>query len=143
MSSFITSAGENYLLSLLTAANGPYASYFVALGKEKPPTRHMTGLEMDEPTTADYSRASFINAAGNWSERDGQVTNTLDIVFPICVSEWGVIKHWALMNASTGGDLLFAGSFPTPITIAAGDQCILPAGSVTLKSTGYISRVVL
>ena len=141
MAGFLTSAGENYVLDLLTQSSGAYVTYFIALGRDKPPSRHMNGDEFDEPITPDYSRAAYANYSGSWTPREGQTSNMFDITFPQATVEWGTIKHWAIATEPTGGKLLWAGSFLTPITVKVADQVRLSAYTLTLKTSGYLTRV--
>jgi len=141
MAGFLTSSGQNYLLGLITQANGAYPTYFIALGRNSPPSRHMNGNEFDEPATNDYVRASYANNSGNWTPREGQTSNTLQIVFPPATASWGTIRHWAICNEERGGQLLWAGSFLTPITVNVADQVRLSAYSITLKTSGYVTGV--
>jgi hypothetical protein len=144
MPGFLSSAGESHLLDLLTQATGAYPTYFIALVLDKPVSRHQTGEELDEPLQVDYQRAAYVNASGNWSGHGtNQVTNTQDIVFPICTSDWGTIKYWAICTDQEAGLVLFAGALLTPVTAKIGDQVTLPAGTLTLRSSGYLTSVVL
>jgi hypothetical protein len=143
MSGFITASGENYLLSLVTTPGTVRPTYFFALGMTKPPTRHMSGAEMDEPNVISYARASFVNASGNWTERVSAISNTIAVVFPVATSPWGVIRFWGLCDAAVGGQLLWAGTLATPITVNTADQVVLAPGQVTLMATGYTTGVQL
>lgn len=141
MAGFLTSAGQNYLLDLITQSSGAYASYFIALGRNAPPSRHMNGTELDEPPVADYARVQYQNVSGNWTPREGQTSNLLPVVFPVAITEWGTIRHWAITTEPVGGQLLWAGSFLTPITVKIADQVRLSAYALTLKTTSYITDV--
>ena len=143
MAGFLTSAGQNYLLDLITQASGAYPTYFIALGRNAPPSRHMNGNEFDEPPTLDYARAAYSNYAGNWTPREGQTSNVLQIVYPVATDSWGTIRHWAITTEPVGGKLLWAGSFLTPITVNPADQVRLSAYSITLKTSGYVTGVQL
>lgn len=143
MAGFLSTAGENYLLDLLTQSSGAYPIYYIALGRNKPPSRHMAGDEFDEPITPDYSRAAYANDSGNWSPRSGQTSNILPVTFPICTVAWGTLKFWAICSEPEGGKLLWAGSLSTPITVGVADQVSLLPGTLTLKTSGYLTRVVI
>jgi len=93
---------------------------------------------------AQYARAPYNNEPGTWSDRTGEMSNTLDIEFPIVVDEdWPTINHWGLLDSDASGTLLFAGSFDSPLDLMIGDQLVVPAGFLTLRTTNYISRVSL
>ena len=141
MAGFLTSAGQNYLLDLITQSTSAYPTYFIALGRNSPPSRHMNGNEFDEPSTNDYVRAQYENFPGNWTPREGQTSNALGVVFPVATASWGTIRHWAICTEDVGGKLLWAGSFLTPITVNIADQVRLAAYSLTLKTSGYVTGV--
>ncbi|TKI70112.1 hypothetical protein FC756_08380 [Lysinibacillus mangiferihumi] len=56
-----------------------------------------------EVTTASYSRQPGVFA----SPTDGQTSNSADILFPIAAESWGDITHIGILDAKTGGNLLF------------------------------------
>ncbi|WP_069508528.1 hypothetical protein MKY08_15220 [Lysinibacillus sp. FSL M8-0337] len=56
-----------------------------------------------EVTTASYSRQLGVFA----SPTDGQTSNSADILFPIAAESWGDITHIGILDAKTGGNLLF------------------------------------
>lgn len=140
---FITSAGENYLLSLVANAETPLPQMYVALMLNQAPSRFIGGGELDEPTVTEYARAVVLNAGGSWTARQQYISNVRDITFPTAVTNWGLVKHWALCDASSGGRVLWAGSLPTPIYVQAGAQPYLPAGTLTLSAAGYTTQVVI
>lgn len=140
----MTSTGENFLLDLLCRATVAPQVYYVALITSEPPTHFLGGDELDEPTVAQYARAAYANDPGTWSDRTGEMSNTEDIEFPVVVDEvWPTINHWGLLDAEASGTLLFAGSFDAPIDLAIGDQLVIPAGFLTLRTTNYVSRISL
>lgn len=56
-----------------------------------------------EVTAASYSRQPGVFA----SPADGQTSNNADILFPIATESWGDITHIGILDAKTGGNLLF------------------------------------
>jgi len=141
MAGFLTTAGQNYLLDLVTQSTGPYPNYFIALGRNAAPSRHMNGDEFDEPTGSDYTRSAYRNYSGNWTPREGQTSNALAVIFPPAVSEWGTIRHWAICSEAVGGKLLWAGSFTTPIGVKIADQVRIEPYGLTLKTSTYVTGV--
>jgi hypothetical protein len=141
MAGFLTNAGQNYLLDLITQSSGAYPTYFIALGRNRPPSRHMNGDEFDEPPGADYARTAYANYSGNWTPREGQVSNVLQVLFPVATTEWGTIRHWAITTELQAGKLLWAGSFQTPITVKVADQVKIQPYGLTLKPTVYMTGV--
>ena len=62
----------------------------------------------------------------------GMSTNTADINFPIATVAWGTIVAFALLDASSGGNLLYFGNLSTPRTINVNDQPRFPAGQLVV-----------
>lgn len=140
----MTSTGENFLLDLLRRATVAPQVFYVALITSEPPTHFLGGDELDEPAVAQYARASYPNDPGTWGEPTGEMSNTQDIEFPVVATEpWPTINHWGVLDAEASGTLLFAGSFDSPIDLAVGDQLVIPAGFLTIRTTNYVSRVSL
>lgn len=60
--------------------------------------------------------------AGSASSGTGGVTsNATTITFPAPTGNWGTVSHWAVWDASTGGNMLFHGALTTAKTINNGD----------------------
>lgn len=142
MSGFITAAGENYMLELMTGAGNTRLAYYIALTNLQP-SRNITGTQLDEPKTGNYSRAMYENVSGNWTERVQFVSNTEDIYFPVCDEAWGQISYWALCDEPTGGNVLWAGALGATIYVDVADQVVIPAGGLTIRATGHTTAVML
>lgn len=144
MSGFLTSTGENFLLDLISRATQAPAVLYVALIANEPPTHFLSGGELDEPVITQYARAAYANESGNWTERTGEMSNTIQVSWPVVETEpWPTINHWGLLDAPESGRLLWAGTFDSPIELDVGDQLVLPPGFITLRTTNYITRVSL
>lgn len=143
MSGFITNTGENFLLDLICRAVRPPETLWIALIANKEPTKFTVGLELDEPQVSEYERIPYPNSSGNWSARSGEMSNLLAVESAVLSGneEWPTIRHWGVLNSEQGGDLLWAGSFISPLRLTEGDQVTLPAGSLTLRTAAYSSRV--
>jgi hypothetical protein len=95
-----------------------------------------TGLETNSPSAEaqtpgvdGYSRVtlSFAAAAGGSSATDAAAT-----VGPCTNSNWGTITHIAVMDAATGGNVLFYGAVTTSKTIEVGDTFQISSGNLTV-----------
>lgn len=63
----------------------------------------------------------------------GATSNSADIAFAAPTADWGTVTHWALFDASTGGNLLMFGSLATPVTVINGGLApTIPAGALSL-----------
>ena len=85
--------------------------------------------EAQTPGVDGYSRVtlSFATAAGGSSATDAAAT-----VGPCANANWGTITHIAVMDASTGGNVLFYGAVTTSKTIEVGDTFQISSGNLTV-----------
>jgi hypothetical protein len=60
-------------------------------------------------------------SSGNSTGTNGQTTNVAAITFPLPTADWGTVTHFALMDASTGGNMLIWDQLTAPRTILSGD----------------------
>jgi hypothetical protein len=65
----------------------------------------------------------------------GQVISTADILFPVALATWGTIVAFALLDASSGGNMLYFGNLSTPRLVLASDQVRFPAGQLVCQET--------
>ena len=75
----------------------------------------------------DASSGAFDAASG------GSTSNTQTITFDAATANWGTITHIAVMDASTGGNVLFWGAVTTSKTIESGDTFQVSAGNLTIS----------
>ena len=66
---------------------------------------------------------------------NGQCSNTVDITFPVASATWGTIVSFALMDASSGGNMLYFGNLSTSRLVLASDQVKFPAGQLVVQET--------
>lgn len=63
-----------------------------------------------------------------------QTSNSADVTFgPAVAGAWGTVTYFALMDAPTGGNMLYYAPLPTPRLIAAGDAITILAGRVFIR----------
>lgn len=61
---------------------------------------------------------------------NGQTSNMADILFPVATVSWGTIVAFALMDASSGGNMLYFGNLSTPRLVQASDQVKFPTSQI-------------
>lgn len=61
---------------------------------------------------------------------NGQVSSTSDVLFPVASAPWGTIVSFALLDASSGGNMLYFGNLSTPRSVLASDQVRFPSGQL-------------
>ena len=105
----------------------PPASIYVALYTTSP-TPTSVGVEV---TGGGYTRQVTTFTA----PASGIVSNVLDVTFPIATLPWGTIVSFALLDAPTGGNMLYFGAFSTPRNVVTNDQPRFPTGSLVVSET--------
>jgi hypothetical protein len=110
-------------------------------GSYTPPTIHVglstadpgdSGTGLSEPSGDGYARVS--TAAADWnSASGGSLDNANVIEFPQATGSWGTITHFALFDASTGGNMLAHGSLTQSKMIASGDTARFAAGDLDVS----------
>lgn len=93
-----------------------------------------TGLTAGEVAGGGYSRAAVPNDSTNWpAASSGSKSNALSITFPYATSSWGTVRTVAILDASTGGNILFF-STPSPVvSVAQYDTLVFAPGNLTLS----------
>lgn len=69
-----------------------------------------------------YARQVIAFGAPTIVSLQALTSNTAIIDFPVATASWGTITHIAIMDALTGGNMLYHGAVTAPKTIASGDQ---------------------
>jgi len=93
------------------------------------PTDDASGLT--EPSGGSYARVQ--TSGSDWNAASsGSITNAEDISFPTATASWGTISHFALMDASSGGNMLAHGSLTTEKAVGSGDTLKFAAGDITI-----------
>lgn len=117
---------ENALINHLlrnSALSSP-ATVYLALYTTNP-TDADSGAEV---SGGSYERKSIAFDAPS----NGVTQNTSQVSFPVATGTWGTVTHWAIADASSGGNILFHGSLTTPQEIISGRQIVFGAGQVTI-----------
>jgi len=77
-----------------------------------------------------YNRAPVSGFAAPVS---GTTNNSTTVTFPNASANWGTVTHFALFDASTGGNMLFHGALTAPKVVNAGDSFVFPVGNITIS----------
>lgn len=112
------------------------ATVYIALSTADP-TDDGTGLT--EPAGGGYARVSYANGTGAWTDATAagttKLTNTNKITFPTATADWasGVnLTHFAIMDAATGGNMLYYGPLSTGKPVLNGDTAEFAAGALAV-----------
>ena len=110
-------------------------------GSYTPPTIHVglstadpgdSGAGLSEPSGNGYARVS--TAAADWnSAAGGSLDNANAIEFPQATGNWGTVTHFALFDASAGGNVLAHGSLTQSKSIANGDTARFAVGDLDVS----------
>ena len=76
-----------------------------------------------------YSRKAVTFAAAS----TGTAATNATVTFDAATGNWGTIGFVAVMDASTGGNVLFWGAVTTPKTIETGDTFQVSSGNLTVS----------
>lgn len=94
-----------------------------------------------------YTRVNLAPLNANWaatqggttgdsSGSGGQTSNALAITFPAPTGNWGTVTHFAIMDASSGGNMLIWDALTASRTILSGDPAPSFAASALQITVG-------
>lgn len=102
------------------------ATLYLAMFTADPTT---TGDQTNEVSGGSYSRQSIaFDAAASQAS-----ANTSAVNFGTASASWGTVTHWGIMDASSGGNMLYFGEWDTAKAVNNGDTVEIPAGQVQLS----------
>lgn len=87
------------------------------------------GTLTDEVSGGSYARKAVTFAAAV----SGTSASNATVTFDTATANWGTVTHIAVMDALTGGNVLFWGAVTTPKTIEAGDTFQVSSGNLTIS----------
>lgn len=91
------------------------------------PTDAGTGAA--EPVGNAYARVATVGA--DWARSVSTVSNDVEMAFPEATGSWGTLTHFALYDASTGGNMIAHGALTTSKAIADAETLRFPIGNLT------------
>lgn len=96
---------------------------------ESAPTDTTTGSTLDESGYTSYARVSTV--AGDWNSASaGALDNANTITFPTSTGGTSLVTHFALVDASSNGNVLVYGALNASKTIDSGDTASFAAGAL-------------
>lgn len=116
-------------------------SYYVALHTGAC-SDSVTGTEV---SGGSYARQAVTRATGSWngthgnttgasSGTNGTISNAASIPFPAPTANWGLITHFSVFDAVTGGNQLVCEALTTSKTVNNGDAApSFAAGAITIQ----------
>ena len=136
MSGRLTVWGAGQLLTTyFTMGTTPPPSFWLALVRTTPPDPYMSGSELDEPDSDDYSRIEIPNDLANWANDSApqEIYNVLPAQYVTATADWGQIGFWALCNAQVDGFNFIVGDLENPILVSTGDQVEISEGDLSVS----------
>jgi hypothetical protein len=83
--------------------------------------------------TDEVSGGSYARVAATFSSASsGSTSNSADITFTTATANFGEVTHIAILDASTGGEVIVAGALDTAKTIESGDTFEITTGNLTV-----------
>jgi hypothetical protein len=90
------------------------------------------GTGLSEPSGSGYARV--VTSASDWNVASGgALDNANAIEFAEATGSWGTVTHFALFDASSGGNLLAHGALTQSKTIASGDTGQFAVGDLDVS----------
>lgn len=86
-----------------------------------------------EVTGGSYARVSVVGNFTLTGGGSGQATNTAQIQFPQATAGWGTVTHFAIFDASTGGNMLIHGALTGSIAVASGETVQFDPGDLDVS----------
>lgn len=97
-----------------------------------------TGASMTEVSTTStgYARQAVTNNATNWPAATGTSpavkSNGSAINFPTATASWGAVTSFYIVDAATGGNVLYGADLATPKTVAINDSVSFAVGGIVV-----------
>lgn len=114
--------GQTTTILTTTALTSVYVALFTAAPSDAGGGTEVTG--------GSYAR---VNSVGKWATpSSGSVSTNAAVTFPTATASWGTVTHFALFDASSGGNLLMWGALTASKVIGDGDTAEFASGDITL-----------
>lgn len=95
------------------------------------------------PAGGNYAPLTIANNLTNWGNAGNRLKrNQNELAFAVASAAWGLISHWVLRDAASGGNLLFWGRFeddngnPAPRQVNTNNQLFIAALGLKFQVTG-------
>lgn len=120
-SAYLRSAIVQHALGIPAYAHSGFSTYLALYTSD--PTINNTGTEVAGGSYARQQLSWGTESGGNLPSNT-QETFTL----PTCT-----VTHWGILDASSGGNLLYFGAFAAPIPRTAGQTIVIESGNIQIS----------
>lgn len=103
------------------------ANYYLGLSSTAP---NVNGTGVTEPSGGGYAR---VQLTGMSVPTNGEITNSSAISFAKSTADWGVMTHFVIFDAATGGNLLIYNPMNRSRTVEADNTLIAEPGAITIS----------
>jgi hypothetical protein len=80
-----------------------------------------------------YNRVTALNDATTWPIAvNGMKRNGVAFVFPFATADWGLIVAFAILDAASGGNILYWGDLTSSKTVESGDTAEFPINGISI-----------
>ena len=116
-----------------------YLDHFTGTASTTAPSAVYLGLSTasmnDDDSGTELSGNGYARQAITFaSAASGSISSNAAVEFPAATASWGTVSHWAIYDASSGGNQLFHGAFSTGKAIGSGDILKVASGSLTINA---------
>lgn len=105
---------------------------FLALCTANPTETGSTTGEVSTSGGSAYARQPITATMSATDATTGTSSNAGAITFAVAGADWGNIAYFAIMDAASGGNMLFFGTTQTIRQILQGDQYVVSAGQLAV-----------
>ena len=92
------------------------------------------GSTPGEVMAASYTRMEVVNEVASFGEiLDGEKRNANEILFPVPTEDWGIVTHFAILDADVDGSILFYGELATPKEVEMGKTISFPPAALRIR----------
>ena len=109
--------------SAYTAPDPLYVALYTTACSDSTPGTEVVG--------GNYGRISVAQGTG-WTSSGNATENAADITFTEATASWGTVVAFGLMDASSGGNMLYWGDLTASKVIDNGDTAKIPAGDLDI-----------
>lgn len=91
-----------------------------------------TSAPDDTGAGTEVSGGSYARQSMAFTVTNDTASNTSNVEFPKATASWGTVSHFAVYDASTGGNMLCYGTLSASKTVASGDTLRFNAGELDI-----------
>jgi len=124
-------------MSLTNAFETSTLQYLFTTGSVTRPTAWYLGLFTSDPTETgaagtEVSGGGYVRKAVTFTVSGNLATNSAAIEWSAASSSWGTVTHIAVLDASSGGNMIASNALTTAKAVATDDIIRVPAGDLDI-----------